>query len=143
MQPLPGLDDFIERNGMEQQLSKGQQNSLIALIYISIILFFFMLCMAIYNTWVFLIKSGKYKVMPLTLFYVLVMLLCADRIVFSINFFNIYLNNEIIPCLMKYIIQLNLGIVQCWNLCELSLRVRQSIKFMQITTKQLYNSQDQ
>ena len=122
MQPLPGFDLFVDKEA-DANYTEGQLDSLVVLIYISILLFLTQLGLAIYNTWAFLIKQKKYKILPLLIFYVLVILLSISRICYSFFFFREYFNYRIINFLLKPIILINLGLVQCWIIYELSLRI--------------------
>ena len=86
------------------------------------------LAFAIHNTYAFLYKQGKYKTLPLLVFYILTYLLTIFRIFTSI--FTIGSSFE------KYIIlnfgcpwlKLNMGINQCWMLIELAIGVHLSLK---------------
>ena len=129
---MPYYDEFLKYNDGHIW---GKLYEIIALVYFSIIIYFILLCMSIYNSWAFLIKQGKYKTLPLLLFYILAILLSVDRIAYSILFFGIYLDHGIVLLSMKAFFYFNVGLVQCWSILELALRVRESIKLTSIVAQ--------
>lgn len=83
--------------------------------------------MASYNIWAFLIKQQKYKTWPLLVFYVLAILLSISRLYYSFWYFYVQYSYGIIGHLSKPILVINLGVVQCWMLFELSLRLKENL----------------
>ena len=98
--------------------------------YLSTLCFICELAMALIITWKFLIKQRKYKTWPLFLFYILTIWLAAMRIYVSFFYFTIYQNYELLGDLLTPIIKLNLGVVQCWMLFELGLKVTLNIRLV-------------
>ena len=75
-----------------------------------------------------MIKQSKYKTWPLLMFYILTICLAVVRIYFSFFYFVLVAENETFGNLLPSIIKLNLGVVQCWILFELGLKVNLNIK---------------
>ena len=111
--------------------------SIVAILYISIVCFLGELTLAIYNTWKFLIKQRKYKTWFLLLFYVLTISLVLSRIYYTICFFWVIEEKELFGHLLKVIIKINLGVVQCWILFELGLRITLDIRQMRQSTSSI------
>ena len=97
--------------------------------YFSAALFLGMLFLALYNSWAFLWKQKKYKTIPLLMFYIVVIALAIMRVYFSIwYFYGLYLDADFFGSLMKPVLNLTLGLIQCWILLELALRINLNIK---------------
>ena len=102
--------------------------SIVAIMYISIVCYLAELTLAVCNTWKFLIKQRKYKTWFLLLFYVLTISLVLERLYYTICFFWVIEEKELFGHLLKVIIKINLGVVQCWILFELGLRITLDIR---------------
>ena len=100
---------------------------LVLLIYVTAFLFFSEVMLATYNFFAFLIKQRKYKTWPLLAFYVLALFLSAIRTLNYINYFKDNLEVRIADYMLAPILNINLGLVQCWMLIELSMRIQQNI----------------
>ena len=78
---LPGLqyppDDLDWYN-------KGYAIGLALTAYICSFMFMALLICALYNTWKYLIKQGKWRVFSLSMFYLLTIVCLSERIVMSI-----------------------------------------------------------
>ena len=109
-------------------MSEQEMRIMVALIYFSTICFIIELAMTLTNMWKFLIKQRKYKTWPLLIFYILTICLAVVRIYNSFFFFVLVAENEIFGILLPPVIKLNLGMVQCWILLELGLRVNLNIR---------------
>ena len=72
----------------------------------------------------------------LSIFYALVVLIGLVRMTYAIFFFYERKNQELIGYIIKPILKISLGLVQCWMLVELSLRIQQSIKFTNVLRNQ-------
>ena len=110
---------------------------LLAMIYLVALLFLSMFVAAVHNIYAYLIKQKKYKTWVLSIFYALVVLISVVRMTYAIFFFYERKNQELIGYIIKPILKINLGIVQCWMLVELSLRIQQSIKFTNMLKNQM------
>ena len=78
--------------------------------------------MSLTNTYMFLIKQGKYKTWPLLLFYVLTSWLAVMRVYWSFCFFINIVEQDLFGFLLLPMLKLNVGVIQCWILVELTLR---------------------
>ena len=63
------------------------------------------------------------------MFYIVIILLALVRMYFSLFYFYERTHAAYFGDLMKPILNLNLGVIQCWILLELALRINESIKF--------------
>ena len=84
---------------------------MVSVIYLFTVLYIIELALALYNIWTFLIKQGKYKTVPLLLFYILTVWLIAMRIYYSVWYFNVWINSEIVISEIKNVLKINLGLV--------------------------------
>lgn len=92
--------------------------------YFSAFAFLGMFSLAVYNSWAFLWKQKKYKTVPLLMFYIVVIALAILRVYFSIwYFYTLRGSTDFFDYLMKPVLNLNLGVIQCWILLELALRI--------------------
>jgi hypothetical protein len=105
-------------------ISSLQLNAFVALQYFSATLFSLQLAMVLYNSYVFVYRQGRYKILPLVLFYVLTFGLTCLRIYFAIWFFNERNYQNLLVPIMTPVIKIDMGLVQCWMLFELALRVQ-------------------
>ena len=119
MQPVPCFDAINEKG----ILSETELNFLVAVIYLTTVLFICELALAIVNTWAFVIKQKKYKTWPILIFYILAICSSIMRIYGSFWFFYIYTESEIFGYLFNPVLAIDLGVVQCWMLIELGLRI--------------------
>ena len=62
------------------------------------------------------------------LFYFLTVVLTGLRIYYAIWFFQQRTDQHLFLPILTPIVKINIGLVQCWMLYELSLRVQQSIR---------------
>lgn len=73
-------------------MSDDRLQIIVSLIYLFSVLYLIELSMAVHNIWAYLIKQGKYKTIPLLLFYILAVLLCILRIYYTIWYFSVWVN---------------------------------------------------
>ena len=109
------------------EMSLTEMNVLVFVIYLASVLYILEIAMALHNIWFFLIKQGKYKTWPLLLFYMLVTMLGISRFYYSLWFFEIQLDYGLPGHNLKPLYKINLGVVQCWMLIELSLRIKENL----------------
>ena len=130
IQWVPCQDEFQQwqKSHDHPTLTTTELRTVIALMYISAACFIVELTLAIFNTWNFLIKQKKYKTWPLLMFYILTIALALMRLYFSVGLFYIVLKQELFGILIKTILKLNIGAVQCWILVELALRITYNIR---------------
>ena len=107
IQAVPNYDQVKSFDMM----STAQLNILVAIIYISTLLYVFELLVALYNIKAFLIKQRKYKTVPLLLFYILTVWLCIMRIYYSVWYFSIWIDAEILGGSLKNVLKINIGLV--------------------------------
>ena len=125
MIPAPRADDYRTVNGW----SETQTEEVILLMYVSMILYILMLAMTGHNIWVFLIKQKRYKTTgPLVLFYFLAVLIGLLRFYFSLFYFAVLIEFNIIVILLEPILKLFLGAVQSWITVELAIRIQYELK---------------
>ena len=124
MQPVPYYD-IIKEQG---KLTQTQLTILVTLQYIFFVLYLCELTIALNNTWQFLIKQNKYKTWPLLWFYLLTMWLSLSEAYSSIFMFYILDQEEIYGLAMRPMIKLNMGVIQCWMLVELALRITDDLR---------------
>ena len=73
---LPGLDNYAYIHGF----SDAEVKWLAVFTYLNLLAELLCLGWIIYNVWTFLYKQGKYKVLPLSTFYILATILMLVRI---------------------------------------------------------------
>ena len=131
MQPCPYYDEMTnDATNDYDSVTDVQWIIVVAMMYLSLAIFLSMLFLALYNTWEFIIRQKKYKTVPLLVFYVIVIMLASLRIYFSVFYFYGKLYHDYFGYLMKPLLNLNLGVVQCWILFELALRINENVKQM-------------
>ena len=98
--------------------------------YICTLIFTFQLAFAIYNTWMYLIKQGKWRVFSLTMFYALSINCICLRIL--VSFFCVEISEMLNAALTLYpaIVKICIGIVQIAVMFEISVRIKESLSMM-------------
>ena len=125
MIPAPRSDDYLRVNGWNET----QEEVVCLLMYLSVILYILMLAMTGHNVWVFLIKQKRYKTTgPLVLFYFLAVLIGLLRFYFSLFYFAVLIEFNMIVILLEPILKIFLGVVQCWITVELAIRIQYELK---------------
>ena len=102
-------------------------NILVVMMYSFTFLYLCEFALAVVNTWKFLIKQKKYQTWPLLVFYLLTMMLSLTEAVFNVFLFYAVRHQSAFLVNMRPIIKLELGIIQCWILFELALRITQDL----------------
>ena len=98
-------------------------------------MFILLLSFALYNTWKYLIKQGKWRVFSLTMFYILTILCIVTRIfvyiltVYIAEWFNCSL------VLFPAVIKICIGIVQIAVMIEITMRVKESLNTLSAINK--------
>lgn len=87
----------IDMLAKEFGFTEAQKNWLIASIIIGILAGFVVIAWLIYNCWVFLYKQGRYKVLPLTVFYILSISVMAAHIIVGFAFAPTFLEARVMP----------------------------------------------
>ena len=113
-------------------MKEAELNCLVFLMYAISTLFALQFVAALYNSWAFLLKQGKYRMRPLLIFYLLTVLLCIIRIYYTMWLLAEVSTEVIVGFLLPPLIKINMGIHLCWSMLELSLRIRQSIKVTEL-----------
>ena len=125
MIPAPRSDDY--KNA--ENWNETQEEVVCLLMYLSVILYILMLAMTGHNVWVFLIKQKRYKTTgPLVLFYFLAVLIGLLRFYFSLFYFAVLIEFNMIVILLQPILKIFLGVVQCWITVELAIRIQYELK---------------
>mgnify|MGYP000875634176 CR=1 FL=1 len=122
MQPVPYYT--VAKNDLNLSLSPAELNTIVAMIYFASLLFLCQLTLAIHNIAVFVVKQKKYKTVLLPIFYGQVLLLTAMRLYASLFAFEAQKQLNIVEFIYIPLLNINLGIVQCLILFELSIRVK-------------------
>ena len=118
---LPGLH-YPDGN----QFDESQTIWLACTGYFTTIMFSFLLGFAVYNTWHYLIKQGKWRVLYLTMFYALAILLLCFRSIANIWFVPFSQNVNVVFIMMPLVLVILIGIVLIAIMIEINVRVRQS-----------------
>ena len=100
--------------------------------YLNAALYALYLGMAGYNIRVFLIKQKRYKTGPLVIFYYLVVLLAMLRLQWSIMFYWYLIVSQDFTLLLEPVLLINIGIIQCWMILEIALRITQDLKLYEV-----------
>mgnify|MGYP007082950636 CR=1 FL=1 len=110
------------------ELTPAQINSLTFVIYLATVIFAAQMFLALHNIYAFLYKQGKYRTLPLLVFYVLTVVLTGLRLFYNLWFFrNLVVEYDFVMLGMP-LVKINMGLNQCWMLIELNLRVRLSLR---------------
>ena len=90
---------------------------------------------ALFNTWMFLIKQKKYTTWPLLAFYLIAMFLSLTEAYVNFCLFFVLQKRRSFALEMRPILKISIGIVQCWMLFELALRINLEIKTTETVTR--------
>ena len=103
--------------------------------YICTLMFILLLSFAVYNTWHYLIKQGKWRVFSLSMFYALTIICLATRI--FVNVLAIYIGKwfNVSLVLFPAVIKICIGIVQIAVIIEITVRVKESIRMLTVLNK--------
>ena len=121
---MPGYDLIL----VDDSFTQTKIYVLIAIMYTLTVLFIGQFVFALVNTWMFLIKQKKYTTWPLLAFYLLAMFLSLLEAYVNFSLFFVVCNRRTFAVEMRPIIKIAIGIVQCWMLFELALRINLEIK---------------
>ena len=99
--------------------------------YCLIGLYTFLLILSSINIWTILIRQKRYKTLPLLVFYIFTFFGIALRLVFVIiqHTHYYYLKNYVNDFYLAA--KLSVGLIQCWMILEIALRVRKAFKISQ------------
>ena len=123
---LPDLDEFAAYNGNDDAQKKWIAASQWLVAGLELIV----LVWAIYNVVVILIRGGKYKVLPLLTFYILIILLFCMRLYNGI-FLWALLTKQISTLLYAPLgLKFAVGLVQTWVNVEMCTSIRHSLKMI-------------
>ena len=131
MHIIPEIQYFKDRD----TLTRSELTTIVSLMIFLTICFISELALALTNTWKFLIKQKKYKNWPLLMFYLFTIVLAAMRIYSSYFMFHIIVEQSLFAILLTVNLKLSIGIIQCWVLIELALKVTQNIRLTKIVEK--------
>ena len=82
---------------------------------------FFLLVWLLLNVWKILIKQGRFKVLPLTTFYILAIMVVIAHTYYAIMLGKILLYFYVLPQLMCQILMFGITLQQTWVVIELCL----------------------
>ena len=124
---LPGL--LVSRSETDF-LSYRQQIILATISYLSAGAFLGLLVLAVHNIIRYLIMQAKYKVFPLTMFYIFAVLCLAFRVYDSLFVAEIALDFNLIGLLLPPVLKIGIGLVQILVMVELTIRVKQGMDML-------------
>ena len=122
---IPYLVDFTEPPYL---ITDAQAYTLAVSSYLLSIIYVLLLMLNIRNIWFILMKQERYKVIPLTAFYMITTLLCIFRIFSVIYVLEWWINMNIVGLLGPAILKLASGVIQVWITIELTMKIHLSIK---------------
>ena len=108
------------------ELTSQDLSVLAALQYTVAICFTCQLVFALYNIVVFLYRQQRYKALPLSVFYVLTVWLTLVRIYYAIFLLREIFLEESVGYIVPPLVNISIGLIQCWIMYELSLRIEQA-----------------
>ena len=117
---LPGIEFFCNI----YNYSDEQFHCLVAMQYIVILLYSFLLILCLVNVWKILIRQGKWRTLPLLFFYIMSVIAISFRIVASIYYFDRSENWHFLFITLQPIAKGCVGLMQCWMIFELTLIMR-------------------
>ena len=126
MKLLPGIDF----SNLDYQLTPSEGIIIVSIAYFSITVYTIMLILECHNVYYYLIKQHKYRVIPMTLFYLFAIPCCMVRIWMNIYIvpgdalFNPFF--AFCPACLKICI----GMAQILVMIELHMRVKQTIELL-------------
>lgn len=93
--------------------------------YVTALLFILLLCFALYNHIVFLLRPFTCSMFfeQISLFYLLAELTICLRVITIILWYYLYDQNRIILVAVQPLLQLNVGLLQAWMIIELIVRI--------------------
>ena len=115
------LPDLEYPNG--NQFSESATVWLAVSAYICGLLFTFLLAFALFNTWKYLYKQGKWRVFSLTMFYFLSTICLALRVVVNIACIWVAQYDIVTLILFPAVLKFEIGLVQIAIIVEISMRV--------------------
>ena len=103
--------------------------------YLCILLFTLLLAFALYNTWAYLIRQGKWRVFSLSMFYALTIICLTFRILVYVM--SVYVAQWLNVALVLFpaVIKICIGIVQIAVIVEITMRVRESMHLISVMNK--------
>ena len=120
------LPDWDENDAWNRKQKVG----LAILTYITAGLFIGLLCLALYNHVVFLLRPFQLRKLidQLSFLYLLSELTILMRILSIFYWYRLYETNEILLVSLPPLFKLNVGVLQAWLITELVIRVNQNIR---------------
>ena len=92
--------------------------------YIVIILYSALLVMCSINAWKILYRQGKWRTVPLLVFYVISIIAVSFRLIATIYWFSVKHNFRVFFICMQPIAKGCVGLIQCWMVLELTIVLR-------------------
>ena len=103
--------------------------------YFCILIFSLLLGFALYNTWQYLLKQGKWRVFSLSMFYGLAIICLSFRILVYV--LSVYVAQWLNVSLVLFpaVLKICIGIVQVAVIVEITMRVRESLHLISVMNK--------
>ena len=124
MQPIPYYDRALK----DGTATRHDLNILVGFTYFFCLLYVCQFMLAVYNIQAFIIGQRRYKTPPLLVFYIMVLLLTVTRFYFTLWCLPQFIERILFAAEMMPILKVNLGLIQCWILAELYMRIKFSSK---------------
>lgn len=115
MAVFPRLDEFVRVCGFSPSEQTWIVFSMVVMMPCTLAVFGWL----IYSTYAYMLKQGRYKVLPLTAFYLLALVLVAAHFYTFFMFAEILLDYEVLPSLMFQTLMFAITLVQAWVNFEL------------------------
>ena len=117
---LPGLDELATQYGYNQV----QKRVIAANLYFVFLCGLLVLLWLMRNIWTILVKQGKWKVLPLLIFYIIATTLIVVRLIFTIWHFELINNWNTIFMILPQNLKFLIGINMTWVTLELCFCIR-------------------
>ena len=123
---LPGLFNFTTDE--YYNLTEQEAFNLGILLYVMIAQYMVLLWLTVVNIKNFLLREERYKVQPILMFYIFVVLLCVSRIAFQIWFYAIDGLRNYMGMYFPISMKMSIGAMQGWILIEITLKINHGIR---------------
>ena len=117
------------------QFTNAQVIGVAASAYFCSLMFALLLSFTLYNTWMYLIKQGKWRVFSLSMFYALTILCLVIRIIVNVMTEYIALMFSCALVIFPAVIKICIGVVQIAVMIEITMRVKESLNTLNAINK--------
>lgn len=126
---LPDLEYPVEN---QPQFNDSQAIWIVFTAYFCILMFLLLLAFALYNTRMYLIKQGKWRVFSLSSFYALTIICTMNRVYVCLMTIRIARWFNVCSVLFPVVIKMCIGLIQIAVIVEITVRVRESISMLSV-----------